>query len=180
MRKTKIYLDETLFYRDRYNSDAFHNIKTLFRRIEHGGYNAFTSQFVIDMISRIREPNESKELDDILKNITILDTNDESNRLVELYYMGAYFDLNNRNNEFLKYFNECGFCTFYDMNRQYDYDKDSYMNIAIASVNELDIVLSMDFRKLVNHKTRMWTGIINEINGYRSIKICSPMEVIKE
>ena len=51
---------------------------------------------------------------------------------------------------------------------------------AIATVNDLDIIISMNFRHIVKRRTILATGKINNLNGYRAIEIYSPMEVVED
>jgi hypothetical protein len=54
------------------------------------------------------------------------------------------------------------------------------VHIAIAAINELDMIVSMNFRHIVTRKTIRGTASINVLNGYRAIEIYSPMEVHDE
>ena len=54
------------------------------------------------------------------------------------------------------------------------------LHIAIATVNDLDMIVSMNFRHIVKRKTILATGKINNLNGYRAIEIYSPMEVVED
>jgi len=51
-------------------------------------------------------------------------------------------------------------------------------HIAAATVNDLDMIVSLNFRHIVKEKTVQLTNAINTLNDYRKIKIKSPMEVI--
>jgi hypothetical protein len=51
------------------------------------------------------------------------------------------------------------------------------VHIAVAAVNDLDIIISMNFQHIVKRKTKIGTGNINTLNGYRAVEICTPMEV---
>ena len=51
-------------------------------------------------------------------------------------------------------------------------------HIAMATVGNLDIIVSLNFRHIVKEKTREITGAINTIRGYNVVKILSPMEVL--
>jgi hypothetical protein len=53
------------------------------------------------------------------------------------------------------------------------------LHIAIATVNDLDMIISMNFQHIVKRKTILATGKINNLNGYRAIEIYSPMEVVE-
>ena len=51
------------------------------------------------------------------------------------------------------------------------------VHIAAAAVNDLDMIISMNFEHIVKRKTKIGTGNINALNGYRAVEICTPMEV---
>jgi len=51
------------------------------------------------------------------------------------------------------------------------------VHIAVAAVNDLDMIISMNFQHIVKRKTKLSTGNINILNGYRPVEICTPMEV---
>jgi len=53
------------------------------------------------------------------------------------------------------------------------------LHIAIATVYDLDMIISMNFQHIVKRKTKIGTGNINALNGYRVVEICSPMEVVE-
>ena len=54
------------------------------------------------------------------------------------------------------------------------------VHIAVAAVNDLDIIISMNFQHIVKRKTKLATGSINAINGYRAVEIFNPMEVVED
>lgn len=45
--------------------------------------------------------------------------------------------------------------------------------------NELDILVSWNFKHLVKHKTRVEVTGVNTLLGYKNIDICAPWEVIE-
>ncbi len=53
------------------------------------------------------------------------------------------------------------------------------IHIAIATINEIDVVISWNFRHVVKLKTRIMVNAVNKLMGYREIEICSPEEVIE-
>ena len=53
------------------------------------------------------------------------------------------------------------------------------VHIAVAVVNDLDMIISMNFQHIVKRKTKLATGSINAINGYRAVEIFNPMEVVE-
>lgn len=59
------------------------------------------------------------------------------------------------------------------------YRDDAY-HIAIASVNNLDAILSWNFQHIVKMKTKREVVGINLIEGYKSIDIYTPGEVVED
>jgi len=57
---------------------------------------------------------------------------------------------------------------------RYRYDG---LHIAIATVNDLQYIFSMNFQHINKVKTKSMTSIINVREGYRPLTIASPMEV---
>jgi len=53
------------------------------------------------------------------------------------------------------------------------------IHIAIATVNEIDVVISWNFEHIVKLKARIMVNAVNILMGYREIEICSPEEVIE-
>ncbi len=55
---------------------------------------------------------------------------------------------------------------------------DDAFHIAIASVNNLDAIVSWNFKHIVKLKTRREVKAVNLLLGYKEIEIVSPQEVI--
>jgi hypothetical protein len=53
-------------------------------------------------------------------------------------------------------------------------------HIAVASVHELDMIISLNFKHIVREKTIRLTGAINMLSNYKPIEIHTPMEVIDD
>ena len=51
------------------------------------------------------------------------------------------------------------------------------VHIAVAAVNDLHMIISMNFEHIVKRKTKIETGNINISNGYRVVEIYTPMEI---
>jgi len=54
------------------------------------------------------------------------------------------------------------------------------VHIAVAAVNDMDMIISMNFQHIVKRKTKIGTGSINTLNGYRAVEIVNPMEVVED
>ena len=85
-------------------------------------------------------------------DITVLELNEEAERLADIYVEQGV------------------------MPRKYRTDG---VHIAVASVNDLDMIISLNFQHIVKRKTKIGTGNINALNGYRAVEIYAPMEVVE-
>lgn len=92
-----------------------------------------------------------------------------------------------------EYLNEISFQLIGIINQEADYlaneiirqgiltekSRDDCTHIAIAVVNECDIIVSWNFKHMVNVRTINGVRGINSLNGYRSIDIYSPNALIQ-
>ena len=53
------------------------------------------------------------------------------------------------------------------------------VHIAVATVNDIDMIISMNFQHIVKRRTKLGTSSINILNGYRAVEIYTPMEVME-
>jgi predicted nucleic acid-binding protein len=155
MRTQKIYLETTLFnfYVDE-SRDAHADTVKLFEDIAKGKYEAYTSTYVTDELENAPEAKRDKMMSLITKyNIAVLAPSDEAVKIADIYVEEGIIP------------------------QKYRTDG---LHIAIATVNDLDIIISMNFRHIVKRRTILATGKINNLNGYRAIEIYSPMEVVED
>ena len=152
MGKKKIYLETTLFnhYYDTKNLGFHDDTKALFRMCAEGKFEPYTSRYVIDELKKA----SSEKYDRMVSlteqyNIEVLDSSDEASKLAKKYIFEGALPKN----------------SFLDA-----------MHIAAASVNELDIIVSLNFRHIVRERTIELTGKINVLSGYKTIEINSPKE----
>ena len=59
-----------------------------------------------------------------------------------------------------------------------EYEDDPF-HMAVASVNDLDAIISWNFKHIVKLKTKKEVSGINLLMGYKEIEIYSPREVIE-
>jgi len=52
------------------------------------------------------------------------------------------------------------------------------IHIAMATIAELDFIVSLNFQHIVKRKTIIETELINAREGYRRVYIYTPMEVV--
>ncbi|MCL1941022.1 MAG: hypothetical protein FWG09_03695 [Synergistaceae bacterium] len=155
MKAQKVYLETTLFnyYFDE-NRDAHADTVTLFEECALGKFEPYTSTYVINELDDAPPEKRDKMIALINKyNITVLAANDESDALAARYIAEGALPQS----------------SLIDAS-----------HIAIASIYELDKVISLNFRHIVREKTIDMTGAINILLGYSIVKINSPMEVIDD
>ncbi|MCL1995048.1 MAG: PIN domain-containing protein [Defluviitaleaceae bacterium] len=153
MRKPKIYLETTMFnYYFDTERDAHPATVKLFQEIKAGKYEAYTSAYVVDELKNAPEPKRSDMLGLIAKyNIKMLKTETEAEKLAEVYVAEGI------------------------ISKKYMYD---CVHIACATVNDLDYIFSSNFQHINKIKTKVMTSAINVREGYRTVAIVSPLEVI--
>ena len=86
-------------------------------------------------------------------NITVLELNEEAERLADIYVEQGVIPMKYRTDG---------------------------VHIAVAAVNDLDLIISLNFQHIVKRKTKIGTGNINALNNYRAVEIFNPMEVVED
>jgi len=156
MRKLKLYLDTStashLFADD--VPDKMFDTNQLWEDLAKDDYEIFISPTVIDELEECNEPKRS-QMYQKLREITfqILEKTDEVNRLAREYI----------NHGVLK-----------------EKNLDDCFHIAFAVVYNCDIIVSWNFRHLVNYKTINKVKIVNAISQYREISIITPTMLLEE
>ena len=155
MRAQRIYLETTLFnfYFEK-ERDAHFYTAQLFNEIATGKYKAYASTYVTDELEEAPKEKRDTMLGLIAEyDIEILAPNDEVVRIANLYVARGVIPQKHRTDA---------------------------LHIAVATVYDLDMVVSMNFKHIVKRKTIITTGEINKLNGYHAVEIYSPMEVIED
>ena len=154
MRKHKIYLETTLFnyYLDS-ERDAHADTVRLFGEIKAGKHEAYTSEEVIRELNNA--PSPKKEM------MTAL--------VVEYGIISLPFD------EEAKKLSE----SYVEMGIIPEKHKTDGVHIAIAASNDMDFIISVNYKHIVKVKTETMTNAINVMYGYRKIKIITPMQIIE-
>jgi predicted nucleic acid-binding protein len=155
MRKLKIYLETTMFnYYFDTDRDAHPYVVRLFEKIAEGKYEAYTSEHAVSELQQASNEKKRNNMLDLIPKygIIVLGHNAEAERLADLYIAERVLPK--------------------------DCVNDS-LHIAIASVNDIDIILSLNFKHITSKITEEKTGIINIRNGYRRVDIRPPMEVVQ-
>jgi predicted nucleic acid-binding protein len=153
MVKQKIYLETTMFNyffdKDRESHPA---VVAAFESIGAGDYEGYTSDYALDELSKAPEPKKKDMLGLIAKyGIAIIEGSDEAERMADIYVEHDAIPKNKRLDA---------------------------LHIASASITGLEYIMSLNFKHINKLKTKRIVDFINVNEGYKSIIICSPMEVI--
>ena len=151
---TKLYLETTVwnFLLTDDSPEKRRYTEILFKEIESGKYDIFISDFVYDEIRRAQE-DKIRELEKLIRNFNppVLKPDAKFHALARNYSQAAFIPER--------------------------FVEDIY-HVAIASVNEMDIIVSWNLKHIVKLKTKKCANTINKAEGYKTIDILTPEEVI--
>ena len=153
MHKQKVYLETTMFnyFVEETKEDNPITI-AFFEAIKSGQYEGYTSTYAIEEMENSTEPKRSAMLDLIDKyQITVLDASEEAERLADIYVQNGIIPEKK------------------NLDAQH---------IAIATINEIGIILSYNFKHINKLKTKTMVPAINQSEGYLPVIITQPKEVI--
>ncbi len=156
MRKLKLYLDTSvishLFADD--TPERMEDTNKLWADFVGGKYDLFISQVVTDEIMRCPEPKLTKLLGKIEQvQFVALERTDEVSKLAQAYIDNGVLGQ--------KSIADC-------------------LHIAFAVVYDCDIIVSWNFKHLVNYTTVNKVKIVNAINRYKEISIIPPSMLLEE
>lgn len=151
-KKLRLYLDTSipnyLFAEDL--PDKMKSTMDLFRAIKDGKVEACISEVVVAELNRAPEPKRTKLIAKVTE-LSILPLDEEAVTLANEYIANKIIPPTYR---------------------------DDARHVAIATVNNLDAVVSWNYGHLVNINKTKRINIINEIMGYKHMSIVSPEEVV--
>ena len=151
MKKLKVYLDTSIFnfVFDKSSPKEQKITARFFEQIE--AYEPYISDLVLEEINRCPEPKKDKMLGLISQHdFEPLRLDESAQELAERYIDHGIIP---------------------------DKYEDDAFHIAIASVNDLDVILSWNFEHIVKLKTKREVVAVNLLMGYKAIDIYSPLEV---
>ena len=132
--------------------DAHADTVRLFKEIAAGKYEAFTSDAVVDELKQAPEPKNTFMLALITEyDIEVLSVGKDAEKMADLYIQQKVIPKKSRTDG---------------------------VHIAVASVNGLDYIVSLNFKHIIRIKTEQMTGAANALNGYRPIQFTTPMEIV--
>ena len=155
MREIKYYIETSVLnfvFAD--DEQARRDItRKLFKEFENKGTNIYISSIVITEIDNAPEEIKNRLMDLIRKyKPTVLPVDDETKDLADKYVSEGVIPS--------KYIADA-------------------LHIAVASINNMDAIISWNFRHIVKLKTKVEVNGVNKLLGYKEVEICSPEEVIE-
>ena len=156
MKKLKVYLDTStishLFADDA--PEKMHDTRKLWERCIDNEYDIFISDIVTNEIRQCSEPKRGQMLEKLRQiDFQVLPETDEINELANEYIKGGVLK---------------------------EKSIDDCLHIAYAVINYCDVIVSWNFKHLVNFKTINKVKIINTIHRYKEIGIITPTMLIEE
>ena len=152
MRKLKIYLDTSVIgYLDQQDSpEKMAETLNLWKHIKAGEYDVYLSNITIGEVIKCHEPKRSllhNFIDDIDYTLIDFDSDEEVKYLAEQIIENKILTR--------KSYDDC-------------------LHIAGAVVSGCDVVVSWNFRHMVNYKTINGVKVLSYSNGYKLIEILTP------
>ena len=149
--KLKLYLDTSVISAlfDERNPERCSLTESFFSEIEN--FEVFISIITIAEIENTPDKDFKKKMKDKITSFTVLAISDDVEELTqEIIERGA-------------------------INKSYS--EDAY-HVAVAIINEMDFLLSWNFRHLVRKKTKDIVRMITTLNNLRQIEILTPAELL--
>jgi len=153
IRKPKIYLETTL-WNFMFTDDAPEKqeiTQRFFQQLDL--YEIFISDLVLAELQQTLEPKRSDMIDLInSKKPAILEISEEVEQLAQKYIEAEILT---------------------------DKHKNDILHIAVAVVNDLNMLISWNMKHIVRVKTRQGINAVNRLFGYKEIEIVNPQEIVE-
>lgn len=150
-RKMRVYLDTSVISAlfDERNPERKSLTEAFFGEIEN--FEAFISEITVVEIERTPNTELRSKMKDAILQFSVLSLTDDVESLANLYIR-------------------------YDGVPE-NYPEDAY-HIAISVINEVDFLLSWNFKHIVRRKTKDIVRMVNTLNNFRQIEIITPAELL--
>ena len=150
MKKLKIYLDTSVFSAYFDERDIFRMNLTIEFWKELENHDRYISTVVREELSAITDENLLQKLSDLTGNFKVLEIDAETENLADIYLKEGVIPRKELNDA---------------------------LHLASSTINEIDVLVSWNFRHLVKRKTRIMVNLINTRYNYRNIEIVAPPEL---
>ncbi|MEA1964865.1 MAG: PIN domain-containing protein [Candidatus Aerophobetes bacterium] len=150
-RKMKVYLDTSVVSAlfDERNPERKSLTETFFKEMEN--FEAFVSEITVAEIERTLNTTLRSKMKGMILQFSVLPLTDDVEWLAKEYARHEAVPEG--------------------------YPEDAY-HISIAVINEMDYLLSWNFKHIVRRKTRDIVRMVNTLNRFRQIEIMTPAEVL--
>jgi len=150
-RKIKVYLDTSVISAsfDEKNPERQFLTQRFFENVE--AFDTYVSEVVLAEIDETKDAVLKKKLRTTAISFKVLSIDEESRVLASEYVKQGAIPS--------------------------DYPEDA-LHISIATINEIDYLLSWNFEHMVKIKTRRIVNLVNASLGYPDLKIVAPAELI--
>ena len=155
-KKIRVYLDTSVVsYLDQQDApEKMSETKEVWDKIKEGNYEVFISTLVIDELQKCQEPKRTFLLNQLNEiDFTILEVNEGTVRLAEKFIDFGVLKK--------KSFEDC-------------------QHIAAAILSNCDIIVSWNFKHIVNVKTIRGIKVVTTMEGYKDILIYPPTALLEE
>lgn len=155
-KKIRVYLDTSVVsYLDQQDApEKMSETKEVWDKIKEGNYEVFISTLVIDELQKCQEPKRTYLLNQLNEiDFTILEVNEGMVRLAEKFIDFGVLKK--------KSFEDC-------------------QHIAAAILSNCDIIVSWNFKHIVNVKTIRGIKVVTTMEGYKDILIYPPTALLEE
>jgi len=149
VRRVRVYCDTSVFggFHDEEFAEA---TRRFFDEVQHGRYVILISPTTLDELSRAPRKTQSVLQSVADENIEELELTAEVTRLAQAYLAAGVLGKASRGDA---------------------------AHVAAASVAGADLILSWNFRHIVNYERIQKFNAVNLMNGYRALDIRSPQEI---
>jgi predicted nucleic acid-binding protein len=155
MKKLTLYLDTSIISAmiDEHELEKKTLTQRLFDEIEKDKYEAYISELVTAEVDK-SEQEDAIKLRSVINELGLeaLQVTDKAKELADKYVKQRIIPV--------RYVNDA-------------------VHIAVATVNNLDVIVSWNFQHIVKVKTKIEVKGVNALMGYKEIEIYSPLEVVK-
>ncbi|MBU1152954.1 type II toxin-antitoxin system VapC family toxin [bacterium] len=151
MKKETLYLDTSVpsaYYDERDKVIQEETVYFFNKKLME--YDAYISEITVEELGKTKEHSRRIQLLALVEGITILPRTEDAEELADLYVKNGIIPV------------------------KYRLDA---LHIAIAALNDIDILVSWNFEHIVKHKTRQMVMGVNILKGYKLIDIVTPQEI---
>jgi predicted nucleic acid-binding protein len=150
MAKRKVYLDTSVIsaYLDEKHPERM--------QLTREAWGIITTYDVCISTVNIREINDNPSKDlrrkmmNSIERFDVLELNEESVRLANIYIKHGIFP---------------------------ERFRDDALHVAVATVNDMDYLLSWNFRHIIKLRTKRMVNLVNLTSGYKEVEIITPPEL---